>query len=71
MGIFVRKLCIVFVLIPVFFVSSGFYEASAGFGITPPYVRNTSLTRNSIYEQQILLVRGDPNDGPRHCARGR
>lgn len=33
----------------------------AGFGITPPYVRNTSLTRNSIYEQQILMVRSDPN----------
>lgn len=33
----------------------------AGFGVTPPYVRNTSLTRNSTYEQQILLVRGDPN----------
>ncbi len=32
----------------------------AGFGVTPPYFRNTSLTRNSIYEQQILLVRGDP-----------
>lgn len=35
--------------------------ALAGFGVTPPYVRNTSLTRNSTYEQQILLVRGDPN----------
>jgi hypothetical protein len=35
--------------------------AEAGFGITPPYVRNTSLIRNSTYEQQILLVRGDPN----------
>jgi hypothetical protein len=34
--------------------------ASASFGITPPYVRNTSLTRNTTYEQQILLVRGDP-----------
>lgn len=33
----------------------------AGFGITPPYVRNTSLTRNTTYEQQILLVRGDPS----------
>jgi len=31
----------------------------AGFGITPPYVRNSSLTRNSTYEQQILLVRSD------------
>lgn len=39
-----------------------FFEiALAGFGITPPYVRNTSLTRNSIYEQQILLVRSDPS----------
>jgi hypothetical protein len=36
--------------------------ARAGFGITPPYVRNTSLTRNSTYEQQILLVRGNPDD---------
>lgn len=35
--------------------------AQAGFGITPPYVRNTSLIRNSSYEQQILLVRGDPD----------
>lgn len=35
--------------------------ARAGFGITPPYVRNSSLTRNSIYEQQILLVRGNPD----------
>jgi len=35
--------------------------ALASFGITPPYVRNTSLTRNSTYEQQILLVRGNPD----------
>jgi hypothetical protein len=33
----------------------------ASFGITPPYVRNTSLTRNITYEQEILLVRGDPS----------
>jgi len=32
----------------------------AGFGITPPYVSNTSLTRNSIYEQTIIMVRSDP-----------
>ncbi len=37
--------------------------ALAGFGITPPYVRNTSLTRNSTYEQQILMVRGTPDSG--------
>ncbi len=34
-------------------------SALAGFGITPPYVKNTSLTRNSVYEQKILLVRGE------------
>lgn len=43
------------------FVIIGADFAYAGFGVTPPYVRNTSLTRNSTYEQQILLVRGDPN----------
>lgn len=42
------------------FVLLGADIAMAGFGVTPPYVRNTSLTRNSSYEQQILLVRGDP-----------
>lgn len=35
--------------------------AQAGFGITPPYVKNTSLTRNSTYEQQILMVRSEPD----------
>ncbi len=37
-----------------------FSPAYAGFGITPPYVRNVSLVRNSVYEQTILLVRSDP-----------
>lgn len=32
----------------------------AGFGVTPPYVSNESLTRNSVYEQTIYLVRSDP-----------
>jgi len=45
----------------VLFVLIGADYAVAGFGVTPPFVRNTSLTRNSTYEQQILLVRGDPN----------
>lgn len=59
-----RFLCKFFVLgsvIPMLFLSTGITEVFAGFGITPPYVRNTSLTRNSTYEQQILLVRGDTN----------
>ena len=47
------------VLLLLFFLFAFTSVAHAGFGITPPYVKNTSLTRNSIYEQQILLVRGD------------
>lgn len=42
------------------FLATVFHSAYAGFGITPPYVKNTSLTRNSIYEQRIFLVRSDP-----------
>ncbi len=36
------------------------HTVHAGFGITPPYVTNSSLTRNSQYEQTIYLVRSDP-----------
>jgi len=45
----------------ILFVLIGSDFAMAGFGVTPPFVRNTSLTRNSIYEQKILLVQGNPN----------
>jgi hypothetical protein len=31
----------------------------AGFGISPPYVQNSNLTRNSYYEQKIYLGRAD------------
>lgn len=34
----------------------------AGFGITPPYVRNDRLTRGTVFEQRILLVRSDPTE---------
>lgn len=52
-----------YVVIAILFIANtiGVNITYAGFGITPPYVRNTSLTRNSIYEQQVLLVRSDPN----------
>ncbi|MCB9815656.1 hypothetical protein H6785_03720, partial [Candidatus Nomurabacteria bacterium] len=60
MNLFSRTFFLV-LFVPVLFVSTGLNKAEAGFGITPPYVRNVSLTRNSTYEQQILLVRGDPN----------
>ena len=56
-----RKLFVFGLILPVFFFSTGISHVFAGFGITPPYVRNSSLTRNSVYEQQILLVRGDTN----------
>lgn len=56
-----RRFCVLALMVPVLFVGTGISEALAGFGITPPYVRNTSLTRNSIYEQQILLVRSETN----------
>jgi len=51
----VRPLFIIFLML-----FSAFNTAHAGFGITPPYVTNSSLTRNSQYEQTIFLVRSDP-----------
>ncbi len=43
------------------FLLVGFSDvAYAGFGITPPYVTNSSLTRNSVYDQTIFIVRSDP-----------
>lgn len=46
-------------LLAVFFVNA--QPLFAGFGVTPPYVTNVSLTRNSVYEQTIYLVRSDPS----------
>ena len=43
----------------VFFIAT--QTTFAGFGVTPPYVTNVSLTRNSVYEQTIFLVRSDPS----------
>lgn len=36
--------------------------AFAGFGITPPYVINDRLTRGTVFEQKITIVRSDPDD---------
>ncbi|MEN9920304.1 MAG: hypothetical protein RL538_197 [Candidatus Parcubacteria bacterium] len=58
----INRLFIFVLILPVFFLSLGAPFAEASFGITPPYVKNTSLVRNSQYEQQILLVRGNPNE---------
>jgi len=43
-------------------ISFGANTAFAGFGITPPYVRNESLARGTTFEQKIILVRGDPTE---------
>jgi hypothetical protein len=53
------KLARSLIFILAFFVLSVPYT-HAGFGVTPPYVTNVSLTRNSVYEQTIFLVRSDP-----------
>lgn len=50
----------IFVLTALFAVFGSIGFAYAGFGITPPYVRNERLTRGSEYEQKIMLVRSDP-----------
>ncbi len=36
--------------------------ALAGFGITPPYVRNDALRPGSEYTQEIIIVRSDPTE---------
>lgn len=35
--------------------------AHAGFGITPPYVKSDRLTQGSTFTQEIILVRGSPD----------
>ncbi|NMB92184.1 MAG: hypothetical protein GYA31_00980, partial [Parcubacteria group bacterium] len=36
--------------------------ALAGFGISPPYVKNDNLFRGSVYEKIITITRGDPTE---------
>jgi hypothetical protein len=57
-----HKFFVIAFSIPVLFFALGFQYVEAGFGITPPYVRNTSLIKNSTYEQQVLMVRGEANE---------
>lgn len=47
-------------LAALFIILVGADTAYAGFGITPPYVRNDRLTQGSQYTQEIIIVRGDP-----------
>lgn len=54
--------------LPVFFIICLFLTLIypnlvwAGFGISPPYVKNNNLTRGSHYEKEIYLGRGDPGE---------
>lgn len=52
----------VLVLISFLFIFSQTNIVLAGFGITPPYVKNDRLTRDSSFQQKITLVRADPID---------
>lgn len=56
---FLMKFFRLFLFVLAFFFSCA-SSTYAGFGVTPPYVTNVSLTRNSVYEQTIFLVRNDP-----------
>lgn len=57
---FTRILFISFAVSLLFFSAVSF--AHAGFGITPPYVQNDRLTRGTVYEQRINLVRSEAAD---------
>ncbi len=58
--IFGARLALFIVLFAPFIFDVGIAEA--GFGITPPYVNNHRLTRGTIFEQKITLVRSDPSE---------
>lgn len=58
--IYIMKFFVRVIFLTLTVMVSAVTTAYAGFGITPPYVSNASLTRNSVYEQTIYLVRSDP-----------
>ena len=37
-------------------------SALAGFGITPPWIRNKTLSRGAVFEQEMIIVRSDPKE---------
>ena len=54
------KKTILFLVACLLFSFSLINIVQAGFGISPPYVRNENLGQGSYYEKKITLVRGDP-----------
>jgi len=51
---------ILFLAICILFSFSLINIIEAGFGISPPYIKNENLGQGSQYEKKITLVRGDP-----------
>jgi len=56
----VFKKGILFLAICLLFSFSLINIVQAGFGISPPYIKNENLSQDSHYEKKITLVRGDP-----------
>ncbi|MFH0951461.1 MAG: hypothetical protein V1765_03250 [bacterium] len=38
------------------------HSALASFGITPPWIRNKTLSRGAVFEQEMIIVRSDPKE---------
>jgi len=57
-----KKINQILVVVSLLLILAWAQRAQAGFGISPPYVQNSNLTRNSFYEQKIWLGRSDPAD---------
>jgi len=55
-----KLLAIFFVLTCLFMV--GTHKVRAGFGISPPYVKNNAIVPGSHYEQRIVLLRSSAED---------
>jgi len=55
--------CVVLILISFLFgLFSWTSFVQAGFGVTPPYIKNSHLTPGSHYETTIYLMRGKPTE---------
>ena len=53
-----KKTVFLLAIFGIFILSADF--VFAGFGISPPYVKNENLGQGSHYEKKIILVRSDP-----------
>jgi len=56
-----KKYIFSILIISLFGIFGGICFVEAGFGITPPYIKNDRLVPGSHIEETIYLVRGDPD----------